>query len=172
MNDKRKTEFIIEPGRQDIVMKRVFDAPRDVVFEAYTDPANFSEWWGPRNLKTVVDRAEIKPGGRWRFLNIERDGTEHAFRGVYHDVVAPELLIYTFEYEPMAGEVALEKVMLEELDGATQYTSVTVYSSVEGRDQMAESGMEEGAGETMDRFAELLERIQGQSDSDSDSDRS
>jgi uncharacterized protein YndB with AHSA1/START domain len=77
-----KTEFIIEPGRQDIVMTRVFDAPPDVVFRAYTDPELIPHWWGPAKYPTVVDVAEVRPGGRWRYLSQGEDGEEYGFKGV------------------------------------------------------------------------------------------
>jgi uncharacterized protein YndB with AHSA1/START domain len=111
------TEFIIEPGRQDIVIKRVYDAPRDVVFKAITSPDLIPNWWGPRRLATEVDEMDVRPGGRWRFLNREGDGTEYAFRGVYHDVEEPERIVQTFEFEGVPGHVSLETLTLAEVDG-------------------------------------------------------
>jgi uncharacterized protein YndB with AHSA1/START domain len=112
------TEFVIEPGRQDIVITRTFDAPRDVVFKAVTDPDLIPKWWGPRRYETVVDRAEVRPGGLWRFINRDADGTEYGFKGVYHDVVAPERIVQTFEFEGAPGHVALETMTLEERQSA------------------------------------------------------
>ncbi|MBA8824526.1 uncharacterized protein YndB with AHSA1/START domain [Saccharopolyspora lacisalsi] len=151
-----ETEFVIEPGRQDVVMTRVFDAPRDVVFKAVTDPELVPRWWGPRRYETSVDHDEVRPGGRWRYLNRDTDGTEYAFNGVYHDVVNPERIVRTFEFEGMPGHVCLDTLTLEEVDGRTKYVNVSVFQSVEDRDAMAQTDMEEGAGETMDRLAELL----------------
>ncbi|NED97463.1 SRPBCC family protein [Phytoactinopolyspora alkaliphila] len=154
-----KTEIIVEPGRQDIVIKRVFDAPRDVVFRAVTDPDLIPQWWGPKDLTTEVDHADIRPGGSWRFLNRDADGNEYGFRGIYHDVVAPERSIQTFEFEGMPGHVALETLTLEEVDGKTHYTAVSVFQSVEDRDGMAQS-MEPGASKSLDRLSELLQTLQ------------
>lgn len=151
-----ETEFVIEPGRQDVVMTHVFDAPRDVVFKAVTDPELIPKWWGPRRYEAIVDLDEVRPGGRWRYLNRDTDGTEYAFNGVYHDVVNPERIVRTFEFEGMPGHVCLDTLTLEEVDGRTKYVSVSVFQSVEDRDAMAQTDMEEGAGETMDRLAELL----------------
>jgi uncharacterized protein YndB with AHSA1/START domain len=153
------TEFVIEPGRQDIVITRTFDAPRDVVFKAVTDPDLIPKWWGPRRYETVVDRAEVRPGGLWRFINRDADGTEYGFKGVYHDVVAPERIVQTFEFEGAPGHVALETMTLEDATGKTKCVAQSVYQSVEARDAMVQSGMEEGARETWDRLAQLIESL-------------
>jgi uncharacterized protein YndB with AHSA1/START domain len=153
------TELIVEPGRQDIIVTRVFDAPRDVVFKALTDPDLIPNWWGPRKYETIVDRADIRPGGLWRFLNRDAEGNEYAFKGVYHDVVAPERVVQTFEWEGLPGHVSLETLTLEEVDGKTKYASVSVYQSVEDRDGMAQSGMEEGLNETLDRLEEIVQSL-------------
>jgi uncharacterized protein YndB with AHSA1/START domain len=122
-----KTEFVIEPGRQDIVITRTFDAPRDVVFEALTDPAVVAKWWGGPG-EVTVDQSEARHGGRWRLVSRDDEGNDWAFRGIYHDVTPSERVIYTFEFEGMPGHVALETVTLEEVDGKTKYVSTSVYS--------------------------------------------
>ena len=154
-----ETEFVIEPGRQDVVITRVFDAPRDVVFKAITDPDLVPNWWGPAKYEVVVDRADVRPGGGWRYITRDNDGSESAFKGVYHDIVAPERIVQTFEFEPVAGHVSLETATFEEVDGQTKYVGVSVYQSVEDRDAMIASGMEGGARETMDRLAQLVEKL-------------
>jgi uncharacterized protein YndB with AHSA1/START domain len=152
-----ETEFIVEPGRHDIVIRRVFDAPREVVFQAITDRERVARWWGPRRLTTEVDEMELRPGGRWRFLNRDEEGNEFGFKGVYHDIVAPERVVQTFEFEGAPGHVSLESLTLEEVDGRTRYVARSVHESVEARDAMVESGMESGARETLDRLAEIVE---------------
>jgi uncharacterized protein YndB with AHSA1/START domain len=153
-----ETEFVIEPGRQDIVMTRVFDAPPDVVFRAMTDPDLIPNWWGPRRYETIVDRHELRRGGCWRFRNRDAEGNEYGFKGVFHDVVPAERIVQTFEFEGTPGHVALETATLEEVDGRTRYCAVSVFQSIEDRDAMVKSGMESGARETMDRLAELVEK--------------
>jgi uncharacterized protein YndB with AHSA1/START domain len=148
--------FAIEPGKQELVSVRVFDAPRQRVFAAYTDPLLVPQWWGPRRYTTRVDIMEARPGGQWRFINGDAAGNEYAFHGVYHAVVPPALLVYTFEYEGTPGQVLLETITFEEDDGKTRLTDHVVFQSVADRDEMLQSDMEEGAAETMDRFAELL----------------
>lgn len=153
-----ETEVIVEPGRHDIVLRRTFDAPREIVFRALTDPSLVASWWGPRRLTTVVDKMEPRHGGQWRMLHRDADGSEYAFRGVYHEV-SVERIIQTFEWEGLPGHVSLETMTLEEVDGKTQAVAVSVFQSIEDRDGMVASGMESGARETYDRLAEVIEGL-------------
>jgi uncharacterized protein YndB with AHSA1/START domain len=152
-----KTKFIAESGAAAVVMTRVFNAPRERVFAAHTDPARIARWWGPRGHTTVVDALVATRGGSWRFVQTDADGTEFSFRGVYHDVVPPERVINTFEYESRPGHVALETLTLEEVDGTTRLTDRYVFQTPEDRDWMTASGMEDGAVESWERLAELVE---------------
>ncbi len=148
---------VTTPSDREIVMTRVFDAPRDLVFKTYTDPAAIALWWGPEGVTTVVDTMEARKGGIWRYIHRDANGAEYAFNGVYHEVVAPERLVSTFEFEPMPGHVLLETVTFEELpDGTTKLTDSSVFQSVADRDGMLAMGMEAGAAESMDRLAALL----------------
>ncbi|HMD67337.1 MAG TPA: SRPBCC domain-containing protein [Chitinivibrionales bacterium] len=156
--DSTQTNFVAEPGRQEIVMTRIYDAPRDVVFKKYTDPDLIPLWWGPGRLSTTVDKMEVRPGGMWRFVQQDQKGEGFAFHGVYHAVVAPARLVYTFEFEGMPGHVLLETDEFEELDGKTKCTVTTVFQSATDRDGMLVTGMEQGATESTDRFAELLKK--------------
>ena len=152
-----KTSVIAEPGTYEVLMTRVFDAPRDLVFKAFTDPRHIPQWWGPKNLTTVVDKMDVKAGGLWRFVQRDQQGNEFAFHGVYHEIMSPERIVNTFEYEGTPGHVALETARLEALpDGKTRYTASSVFQSVADRDGMVRSGMETGARESMERFADLL----------------
>lgn len=151
-----KLNLIAEPGKQEIFMTRVFDAPRELVFKAHTDPNLIPKWWGLRSNTTTVDKMEVRQGGLWRFVQRDADGNEFAFHGVYHAIVSPERLVHTFEFEGIPGHVLLETVTFEEHDGKTKLTDQSVFQSVEDRDGMLHSGMEGGAVETLDRLAELL----------------
>ncbi|MEO3870070.1 SRPBCC family protein [Nonomuraea sp. B12E4] len=150
------TEFVIEPGRQDVVMVRMFDAPPDVVFRVVTDPELIPRWWGPRLLTTRVDRMEVRPGGQWRYANVDSGGREYYFRGVYHDIVVPERFVRTWQYEGTPEEVALETVTLEAVDGGTRYVAQSVHQSVQARDAIVRADGPRGGRESMDRLAELL----------------
>ncbi|HPJ29832.1 MAG TPA: SRPBCC family protein [Methanothrix sp.] len=153
------TDIIAEPGKQNVLITRVFDAPRDLVFRAFTDPDLIPEYWGPRDLTTAVREMEVGSGGLWRFIQRDLDGNEYAFHGVYHQVLPPERLVYTLEFEGMPGNVLLETVRFEEMEGRTKMTISSVFQTVEDRDDAVQSGMGEGASESMDRFAELLEKL-------------
>jgi uncharacterized protein YndB with AHSA1/START domain len=144
------------PSDQEIVMERVFNAPRELVFKAHTDPNLISQWWGPRRYTTTVDKMDLRVGGVWRFVQHDADGNEFAFNGVYREIVPPERLSYTFEFEGMPGHVLVETVTFEEQNGKTKVTVTGLYQSVEDRDGMLQSGMEEGANESYERLVELL----------------
>jgi uncharacterized protein YndB with AHSA1/START domain len=147
------------PSDREIVMERVFDAPRELVFKAYTDPNLIPKWWGPRRYTTTVDKMDVKVGGAWRFLQRDAAGHEYAFNGEYREIAPPERLSYTFEFEGMPGQVLLETVTFEERDGQTKVTVTSLFQSAEDRDGMLHSGMEQGANESQDRLAELLEAL-------------
>jgi uncharacterized protein YndB with AHSA1/START domain len=149
------TVFTVEPGRQEVVASRVFDAPPELVFATCTDPASLPLWWGPRELTTTVDVMEPQAGGRWRFVQRDPQGNEFAFHGVYHDVT-PACVVNTFEFEGMPGHVLLETTTFEAVDGGTLMTLRVVYQSVGARDGMVASGMQHGLTESHDRLAELL----------------
>lgn len=152
-----KSSLIAEAGSHEIVMSRVFDAPRELIFKVMTDPKHVSQWWGPRQYTTTVDEMDVKAGGRWRFVQRGADGNEFAFHGVYHSITAPECIIDTFEFEGMPGHVLMETLRLEALaDGKTKLTVSSVFQSVADRDGMLSSGMESGSNESYDRLEELL----------------
>ncbi|HUI44556.1 MAG TPA: SRPBCC family protein [Nitrospirota bacterium] len=153
------TRIIAEPGKQEIVITRVFDAPRDIVFKANTDRDLITRWWKPRRFTTIVDKMDVRPGGLWRFINRDAVGNEYAFHGVYHEVAAPERIVDTFEFEGMPGHVSLETCTLQDIGCKTKVTTKSVYQSVEDRDGSLDAGMEEGVFETMDRLAELLGKL-------------
>jgi uncharacterized protein YndB with AHSA1/START domain len=143
------------PSDTEILITREFDAPRDVVFKAMTDPALIPQWWGPRKYETIVDKMDVRPGGSWRFIN-RGGGEEFAFRGEYREIKAPERIVQTFEFEPLAGHISIETAVFTEQNGRTLMTNHTQFASKADRDGMIESGMESGLRETHDRFAELL----------------
>lgn len=151
--------ILAEPGKQEMRISREFDAPRELVFKAFIDPELLPQWWGPRRLTTEVDTLDARPGGQWRFINRTAEGTEFAFHGVYHEILAPERIIDTFEFEglPETGHVTLETLKLEALPGGrTRLTAQSVFQSVTDRDDALQSGMEEGVNDSYDRLAELL----------------
>jgi len=163
MTNHNKTNIIAEPGKQEIVITREFDAPRELVFKAFTDPELYIQWLGPRDLTMTLETFEPKSGGSWRYIHRDKVGNEYAFHGVNHEVTAPERIIGTFEFEglPEPGHVMLETARFEALPGArTRLTVQSVFQSVEDRDGMLQSGMEEGMNDSYARLDELMEKIQ------------
>jgi uncharacterized protein YndB with AHSA1/START domain len=136
-------------------MSRTFDAPRALVFEAHSKVEHLKRWWGPRKYDMPVCEIDFRPGGAWRMVHWA-DGEEYAFRGTFLEIVPPEKIVWTFEFEGMPGHVSTETMVLTEHDGKTTITTRSVYTSKEDRDAMLQSGMEEGANESYDRLAELL----------------
>jgi uncharacterized protein YndB with AHSA1/START domain len=155
VRDSAATTFST-PADREVVITRVFDAPRELVFKAFTDPKLVPQWWGPAIYTTTVDKMDVRPGGAWRFISRAQDGREFAFHGVYREIVPPARLVYTFDFEGTPGHELLETVTLEEIDGKTKVTDRSVFKSIEDRDGMLKTGMQEGATESMDRLAKLL----------------
>jgi uncharacterized protein YndB with AHSA1/START domain len=149
-------EIIAEPGSHQIVLTREFDAPRDLVYRAYTDPELLARWLGPRLYTMIVDRYEVRDGGVWRFIHRDAEGNEFGFHGVFHGTPSPDNLVRTFEYEGFPGHVSLEAATFVELGGRTRVHVNSVFQSVEDRDGMIESGMESGVREGWQRLDELL----------------
>lgn len=144
-------------GNHEIVFTRTFDAPRELVFRAFTEPELIARWWVPKDEQLVVEALDARDGGSWRFRNTQADGTRYTFHGVFHSV-RPDRIVQTFEYGGMPGQVALETVTLAEVDGRTVVTDSSVFQSVEARDAMGggSDDADGGANESMDRLAELL----------------
>ena len=146
-------------GPEAITFESIFEAPRELVFKTVIDPELVSQWWGPSELTTTVEKMETKPGGIWRYVQRDKDGNVYSFKGVYHEVAPPERLVYTMEFEGMPGHVTLESVTFEELDGKTRMVDSIIFQAVEDRDGALATGMEEGAVESAERFAQLLEKL-------------
>jgi uncharacterized protein YndB with AHSA1/START domain len=154
-----KLNVYAEPGKQEIVITREFNAPRDRVFRAHTDPALVAKWWGPASMHVAIESLDARPGGLWRYIHRSDDGAEYIHFGVFHEVSAPERLIYTYELAGMGGGPGIVTLTLEERDGKTAITETSLYPSVEVRDAVVQSGMEGGAAESYDRMEELLNTL-------------
>jgi uncharacterized protein YndB with AHSA1/START domain len=152
---------VTTPSEREIVMTREFDAPRNLVFEAHTSCEHMSRWWGPRKYEFASCDIDFRPGGKWRIVHRGPDAEEYAFRGEYREIVPPERIVWTFEFEGFPGSVSVETLTLEEHDGKTTLTATSVYDTVQERDEMLQSGMEDGARETMARLDEYLEQLKG-----------
>jgi uncharacterized protein YndB with AHSA1/START domain len=157
-----KTTVTAEPGKHDLFIIREFDAPRELVFKAYTDPDLYVQWLGPNGYTMKLEKFEPKSGGSYRYIQTNGNGETFGFHGVTHEVKAPERIIDTFEYEglPESGHVALQTAKFEPLPGnRTRVTAQAVFQSVQDRDGMVQSGMERGIDEGFARLDELLSKM-------------
>jgi len=152
----KKLEIIAEPGKTSFTTKRVVDAPRDLVFDAFTQCKHLKQWMGPRSLTMTSCETELRPGGRYRFVFRTPDNNEVGFSGEFKEVVRPSRVVRTFVYEPIPDAAALETLELEEHDGKTTIKTTTVHKTVENRDGHVNSGMEGGMTEGYARLDELL----------------
>ena len=160
MGQKNQTKIIAEQGSQEILITREFEAPREMVFKALTDPKLIVQWLGPRELSMRIEKFDPKSGGYYRYCHTDEKGNEYWFHGVIHEVTAPERIIQTFEFEglPEKGHVAMETARLEALPGnRTRLTTQSLFQSVSDRDGMVMSGMERGVRDSHDRLDELFQ---------------
>ena len=157
-----KTKITAEPGKQEFFIEREFDAPRELVFMAHTDPKLYTRWLGPRRLTMTLEKFDPRSGGMWRYVHKDKDGNEYGFHGVIHEVLRPERIIDTFEFEglPEKGHVVLQTLRLQELPGGrTKLAVQAVFQSVTDRDGMIQSGAEGGINESYERLDELLKEM-------------
>jgi uncharacterized protein YndB with AHSA1/START domain len=161
MPAKNKVSVKAEPGKQELFITREFEAPPDLVYQAFIDPQLFVQWLGPRGYKMRLETFEPHSGGKYRYIHTDEHGNDFGFHGSYHEMT-PERMIQTFEFEglPEAGHVSLDSLNLEALPGGrTRLTIQSVYRSVADRDGMIQGGMERGLSEGYERLDELLEGL-------------
>ena len=152
----RETEIVSDPHVPLVRITREFDAPPEKVFRAHTDPELLVRWLGPRNTSMRVDHHDCRTGGSYRYLH-KRDDEVYGFHGSFHEVRPNEVIVQTFTFEGMPDEVALERLVLEDIGGGrTRLTATSLTTSFEGRDAMIASGMEVGIREGYERLDELL----------------
>jgi len=149
-----------------ITMVRIFDAPRELVFRAWTDPEHLAQWWGPHGFTNPVCEVDLRPGGVWRIDMQGPDGTIYPNKGIYQEVVVPERLVYsdivdddTDAWGDSPPPSSVNTVTFEEHDGKTKITTITRLQSIAARDAMLEMGSEAGWAESMERLDALLAKI-------------
>jgi uncharacterized protein YndB with AHSA1/START domain len=152
----KKLEIIAEPGKTSFTTRRIVDAPRALVFDAFTKCEHLKNWMGPKSLTMVSCESDLRAGGRYRFVFRAPDGGEVGFSGEFKEVARPERVVRTFVFEPMPDAAALETLELTEADGKTTITTTTLHKTVENRDGHVNSGMEAGMTEGYARLDELL----------------
>src|SRR5262245_46018574 len=146
---------VTTPTDREIVMTRVFDAPRRLVFDAFSKPELLKRWFGPHGWSLVVCEVDLRVGGGFRFVLRGPDGREMGMRGTYREIVPPERSVHMESFDDFPGESQVTAVLVEQ-DGKTTLTVTVLYLSKEVRDAVLQSGMEHGAAESYDKLAELL----------------
>jgi len=150
---------VTTPGDREIRIERIFNAPRDRVWKAMTDPKLVAQWWG-RGNKLVIERMEVERGGHWRFVEHSPEGV-HGFEGRYAEVTPPERVVQTFEWDGMPGHVALETLTLQDLgDGRTRLVTTSLFHTGQDRDGMVQSGMEGGVNQSYEALDRLLAKME------------
>lgn len=145
-------------GEREIKAERTFNAPREKVYKAMTDPELIPKWWGPHGTTTRVEEMNVEPGGRWHYV-CESENGDDAFSGTYRVIDAPERMEQTFEWGGMPGYISVDAIELEDLGDQTRVLATSTFHFGVERDGMLGSGMEGGMGETYDRLEELLETL-------------
>jgi len=154
----RAAAVVTTPGEREIHIERIFDAPRERVWQAFTDPTQVAQWWG-RGNRLDIERLEVERGGHWRFVEHAPDGSAHGFEGRFREVTPPERLVQTFEWDGMPGYVAVNTAVFEDLgDGRTKVVTTSLFHTREERDGMVESGMEGGLNQSYEALDRLLAR--------------
>jgi len=156
--------LVAEPGVPSVIIEREVSAPRDLVFRCFTEADLLAQWLGPRKYEMRVDELDVRHGGAWRYVHIDREtGAEYAFKGVFHGDPSPEQFVQTFEFLGAPGHVSMDTLQLEDRgDGCTLIRTISLFQSVEARDAMIEHGMEYGLKEGYERLDELVGRIANQ----------
>jgi uncharacterized protein YndB with AHSA1/START domain len=142
---------------REIVTERVFDAPRDLVYKAWTDPEHVAQWWGPNGFTNTIHEMDVRPGGVWRFIMHGPDGTDYKNQIEYLEVVKPELLVYLHESTPKFHVT----VTFEDQNGKTRVTMRMLFDTAEQRDKVVKTfGAIEGAKQTFGRLGQHLTKMQ------------
>lgn len=152
---------VTTPSDEEIVLTRLFDAPRALVFEVMTKPEHVKQWWGclGEGYSVPVCEIDLRVGGAWRFVNRHPKG-EAAFHGEYREITPPSRLVYTEIFEEYPDTVSVVATDLTEEDGKTRMTATVRYPSREVRDMVIASGMSRGAGISYDRLEDLVATLQ------------
>ena len=143
------------PTDEQILITREFDAPRHLVWEAYTKPEHIRRWWHAKRGEMTVADVDLRVGGAWRYVMVTEDGFEVAFHGEFREIVPNERIVTTEVYEGMPDAEAVDTMTLTEADGRTTLTILVQHSSKQHRDAHVDSGMEDGLQDALD----LLEQV-------------
>jgi uncharacterized protein YndB with AHSA1/START domain len=152
-----RTFQVTTPSDREIRITRLFDAPRELVFEAMTRPEHITQWWGRlgEGYTVPVCEVDLRVGGKWRFVNRIPSGDLVEFYGVYREIDAPARMVYTEIYAPFPDGESIVTLVLAEENGKTRITVTAAYESLEVRDSVMKTGMEKGAAISYDRLEDV-----------------
>ena len=143
------------PADDQILITREFDAPKELVFKAWTTPELVKRWWHAKRGEVTICEIDFRVGGRWRSVMVTPDGMEVGFHGEYREIVPNERIVSTEVYEGFPDGEALDTLTLTETDGRTTLEILVQHASKEHRDAHINSGMEDGLQDALD----LLEQV-------------
>jgi uncharacterized protein YndB with AHSA1/START domain len=154
---RNETTTVYSDGT-DLVYERTFNAPRDLVWKAFTDPERIPRWWGPHGTTTRVAEMDVRVGGNWRYVSSAPDREDVEFYGTYREIDPPHRYTWTFMFDVpgMGAQGGPETFTFEDLGGKTRVVTSSHFTSVEEMDGALATGMIGGAVETWDRLEALL----------------
>jgi uncharacterized protein YndB with AHSA1/START domain len=150
---------VTTPSDQEVMLTRVFDAPRQMVFDAFTKPELLKRWFGPRGWSLSQCEVDLKVGGQWRFVLRSPEGQEMGMSGVWRELQPYDRMVHTESFDDFPGESQVTTVLTEK-DGKTTLQATVRYASKEVRDAVIASGMEHGAAESYDKLSEMFATAQ------------
>lgn len=153
-----RTAKVTTPSEREIVITRAFDAPRTVVFEAWTKAEHVAQWWDPSGAPLAVCEIDLRPGGAFRFVNGGPDGMKHPFTGVYREIATPVRLVFTTRISP-SGVESVGTLLFSEHDGMTTLTMTIECQSRADRAALLEMRIDVGTTRTLDKLDEYLGTI-------------
>ncbi|HBZ10704.1 MAG TPA: ATPase [Bacillus bacterium] len=159
INTNKQTTVEVEGA--DLIVNRVFNAPRELVWKAWTEPEHIVNWWGPKGFSIKTSEIDIRPGGHWRFIMKGPDGVDFPNRISFHEIVKPERIVYTSsdDVEDDPGQFQTIVTLFEQ-DNKTVLTMRMIFPSAEIREKVVkEYGAIEGASQTLERLGEQLKII-------------
>jgi uncharacterized protein YndB with AHSA1/START domain len=148
------------PTDREIVMDRMVDAPRDLVWQAWTQPEHIDQWWGQDGFTTTTQEYDLRPGGAWRFIMRGPDGIDYKIRITFREVTPPDRLTYMHDDEGVGLVPEFPTtVTFEDVDGKTRVTMRSTFDSKAERDRVWEEGAKEGGPQMLARMAEHVKQI-------------
>ena len=155
-------QITAEPGVPQVLTERTFDAPRDLVFRAFTEPELLVQWLGPRKYTMTIERFDLRDGGTWRYIHSDDAGNAFGFHGVFHGEPSPDGMVQTFEFEGAPGHVSMDTLTLEENDGRTTVRTNSAVPVGRGPRRDGRAGMADGMSEGYERLDELARQARRQ----------